>query len=295
MLRYIIAAFALAFALLATPAVADYHVDEYVVPFVPGAARTAYRNTFIVVTNQQGEPALIDIKAHVNRSVTSVSCGVLDDLAPFEIRRFARNAGTLCVAADEPEDASLRIRTAHGVHVTGYIVLSEARGNGFVPVDVISAEPAAPEGISFSRLTLQALTNRNYRLSVSLRSSSRSWPYEMVACVHARSDDINATHLYDNASHNCSLPNEQLRGWTAPRSPDFNTGELLGILTSEGTSISDVANRDYSHNLRRPPIFRVCIHQAPDEGILPAPFLCDEVRAGSPAAAQQDESAPAGS
>ena len=282
MLRYIMAAFALAFALPAHHAAADGHVREYVMPFVPGAARTAYRNSFIVVTNMENQSALIDIKAHVNRSATSVSCGELEDLAPFEIRQFARNGGTLCVAADEPEDVSLRIRTVDGVHVTGYIVLSEARGNGFVPVDIIPTEPAGPEGITFSTLDVEGLTNGNYRVRIGLRSSSRTWPNALQACIHARTNDLLHTGLYDRPAVNCSLPNEQLRGWT------IAGDHIQGIETHEGSATSVVATSEeffvYGHpeSPRNPPTYRVCISEARDDGRLPPPFLCDTVTYGSP-------------
>ena len=290
MLRYIIAAFALAFALPAHHAAADGHVREYVMPFVPGAARIAYRNTFIVVTNMENQSALIDIKAHVNRSATSVSCGELEDLAPYEIRQFARNGGTLCVAADEPEDVSLRIRTVDGVHVTGYIVLSEARGNGFVPVDIIPTEPAGPEGITFSTLTLQGLTDGNHRLSVALRSSSRTWPYHMVACLHVRHTNPQYTGLYDDARRNCSLSNERVRGWQYPWAP-----QIIPIVTETGSATSEITRQDYAGDVsyRSPITYRVCISREPDDGLLPPPFLCKEVTLGA-AAAQQDESAAEG-
>ena len=136
-----LAAFA-ALALLASQAVADSHIREYVVPYVPGADRATFRNIFIVVTNHKGQSAPISINAHVNRSGTAQSCGSLTNLAPFEIRRFARNAGTLCVARDEDADSSLRIRTVEGVHVTGYLVLDASRNNALVPLDVFNVTPA---------------------------------------------------------------------------------------------------------------------------------------------------------
>ena len=288
MLRYIIAAFALAFALPAHHAAADGHVREYVVPYVPGAERTGYRNTFIVVTNMENQSALIDIKAHVNRSVASVSCGELEDLAPYEIRRFARNAGTLCVAADESEDASLRIRTVDGVHVAGYMVLDAVRGNGLVPVAVIPAEPAGPEGITFSTLAVEGLQNGRYRVRVGLRSSSRTWPYPLRACIQARSNDPHNTGLYDRPAVNCSLPNEQLRGWTYPSGYDSVYLSFMTIETHEGSATSVVATSSEFKTTssddrpRKPPTYRVCIGEAREDGRFPPPFLCDTVTYGGP-------------
>lgn len=290
MLRYIIAAFALAFALPAHHAAADGHVREYVVPYVPGAERSAYRNTFIVVTNMENQNALIDIKAHVNRSVTSVSCGVLDDLAPFEIRRFARNAGTLCVAADEPADASLRIRTVDGVHVAGYMVLNAVRGNGLVPVAVIPTEPAGPEGITFSTLDVEGLTNGNYRVRIGLRSSSRTWPFPLRACVQARAVDPHHTGLYDDPGRNCSLPNERLRGWTRPGRYGHTPNQYRPIETHEGSATSVIATTlefqtsafGHGEDSRNPPTYRVCIGEAREDGRFPPPFLCDTVTYGGP-------------
>ena len=289
MLRFIMAAFAFAFAfaLPAHHAVADGHVREYVVPYVPGTDRASYRNTFIVVTNMENQTALIDIKAHVNRSVTSVSCGVLDDLAPYEIRRFARNAGTLCITPGETSDASLRIRTVDGVHVAGYMVLSDVRGNGLVPVAVIPAEPAGPEGITFSTLAVEGLQNGDYRVRVGLRSSSRTWPTPLRACIQARANDPHYTGIYNNPERNCSLPNEQLRGWTQPSRTRLRSS-FLTIETQEGSATSVVATsrefetRDSPSLPRNPPTYRVCVGEAREDGRFPPPFLCDTVSYGGP-------------
>ena len=267
--RYIMAA--LAFILLPNPAAADNHVWEYVAPYIPGTARTAYHNIFIVLSNQQGDPAHLDIKAHVNGSDSSVSCGTLDDLGPYEIRRYARNAGTLCVASDESQDSALRIRTAEGVHVTGYLVLSDARNRALIPLDVARVEPAGPEGISISSLTVRGLADRRYyyRVSVRLRSSSGSWPYQMVACVQSRSSDFNRNRLFNDATRNCSLPNEQLRGWRSVHGQTY-----INIVTHEGTHTSEIASSDYAvddTSFHDPATFRVCINRVPVDGLLPPP------------------------
>ena len=270
----------LASFLLVNPATADNHVWEYVVPYMPGTARTAYHNTFIVLSNPQEVSAHLDIKAHVAGSESTVSCGTLDDLAPNEIRRYARNAGSLCVASDESRDSALRIRTAEGVEVTGYLVLSDSRNRALIPLDVNRVEPAPPEGISISSLTLQGLTSGRgrYRISVRLRSSSGSWPYRMVACSHARARDFNQDELFNNASRNCSLPNDQLRGW---RPVSHGGPQYLNIISHEGTKTSEIASGDYYFSdalyLYSPLTVRVCIHRVPVDGVLPAPILCRTV------------------
>ena len=287
-----LAAFA-ALALLATQAVADTHIREYVIPFVPGTDRAAYRNTVITVTNHQPEAAPISIFAHVNRSGSAQSCGSLRDLAPYEIRRFHRNAGSLCVASDEGADSSLRIRTVEGVHVEGFQVLAANRGNAFVPINVISTEPLpfGPDGISISTLTLHGTTERNvYRLSVRIRSSSGAWPGPMVACIQARHNDPHYTGLNDNPALNCSLPAEQLRGWVHG-SGHYGTGaprpNRIQIVTHDGTRLSEVASADYrvqGYFLRDPLTYRACIHRAPVDGLLPAPITCETVTPSVPQA-----------
>ena len=283
----------LASFLLVNPATADNHVWEYVVPYMPGTARTAYHNTFIVLSNPQEVSAHLDIKAHVAGSESTVSCGTLDDLAPNEIRRYARNAGSLCVASDESRDSALRIRTAEGVEVTGYLVLSDSRNRALIPLDVNRVEPAPPEGISISSLTLQGLTNRYHRVSVRLRSSSGSWPYRMVACMHVRTTDFTEDGLFNDASRNCSLPNEQLRGWNSP------SGQYLNIISHDGNKLSEIASVDYQLAgsggwgggtwLQSPLTVRVCIHSIPVDGVLPAPILCRTV--STPAASRSNAQA----
>ena len=252
-----LAAFA-ALALLAGQAVADSHIREYVIPFVPGADRTAYRNTVITVTNHQPETAPISIFAHVNRSGSAQSCGSLRDLAPYEIRRFTRTAGTLCVASDEGADSSLRIRTVEGVHVEGIQVLAANRGNAFVPINVISTDPLpfGPDGISISTLTLHGTTSGYYRLNVQIRSSSGTWPGPMVACTHVRRADFQYTGLFDNHRRNCSLPNEQLRGWINPG----GNPQIIAIETHNGTRLSTVASMTYAafRDHLRPATYRAC-------------------------------------
>ena len=276
--------------LLASQAAAVHHVREYVVPFVPGAARGAYQNTVITVTNHQGDPAPISINAYVNRSRTAQSCGDITDLAPNEIRRFHRNAGTLCVARDESADAYLRIRTVEGVHVEGFQVLAANRGNAFVPINVVSTEPAGPDGISIRTLTLQGTQSGRWRVSVGLRSSSGIWPNQLVACIHARSDDFRDTRLYGTPGENCALPNEQLLGWTT----QFNTGRsnILNIRTQDGTHTSEIAHQDLQlgdlFHQATPATVRVCIHRFPTDGVLPPPFLCDTVERVIAANAQAD-------
>lgn len=281
-----LAAFA-ALALLATQAVADNHVREYVVPYVPGAERATFRNIVIVVTNHKGQSAPISINAHVNRSGRAQSCGSLTNLAPFEIRRLARNAGTLCVARDEGADSSLRIRTVEGVHVTGYLVLDASRNNALVPLDVFNVtpagttptppeppEPPAPEGISITGLTLE-YTGRRYRLSFRLRNSGDTWPGPLVACVHVRDRDSNETELF-NGSETCSLPNDDLRGWA-----DVGGGATyLNITTQDGTQLSELVTDDYtlSRDHRRDPLtYRVCINGPPVNDVIPPPITCDTV------------------
>lgn len=283
-----LAAFA-ALALLAGQAAAVHHVREYVIPFVPGADRTAYRNTVITVSNHQGDHAPISIKAYVNRSRTAQSCGDLTDLAPYEIRRFSRAAGNLCVAHDEPADSAVRIRTVEGVHVEGFQVLAPSRGNAFLPINVVSTEPAGPDGISIRTLTLQGTQSGRWRLSVGLRSSSGIWPGQLVACIHARSDNFRYTGLYGNPRENCALPNEQLLGWTT----QFEIGDsnILNIRTQDGTHTSEIAHVDldlHYFNQTNPATVRVCIHRFPTDGVLPPPFLCDTVERVIAANAQAD-------
>ena len=278
--------------LLASQAAAVHHVREYVVPFVPGAARTAYRNTVITVTNHQGDPAPISINAYVNRSRTAQSCGNITDLAPNEIRRFTRNAGTLCVANDESADSYLRIRTVEGVHVEGFQVLAANRGNAFVPINVVSTEPAGPDGISIRTLTLQGTQNGQWRLSVGLRNSSGLWPDQLVACVHARSSNFRDTQLYNQPAANCALPNERLLGWVAA-GYDYSSGiHILNFITQDGTHTSDIAHEDYPFSdlfyLLTPLTLRVCIHRLPTDGVLSPPFLCETFTRNLASNAQAD-------
>ena len=283
-----LAAFA-ALALLAGQASAVHHVREYVIPFVPGTDRGAYRNTVITVTNHQGDPAPISMKAYVNRSETAQSCGDLADLAPNEIRRFHRNAGTLCVANDERADAYLRIRTVEGVHVEGFQVLAESRGNAFYPINVVSTEPAGPDGISIRTLTMQGTQDGTWRLSVGLRSSSGIWPDPLVACIHARSHEARDDGLFSQPARNCALSNEQLLGWEAPTSSTYS-GNTIDINTQDGTHTSEIAHSDFfaPSNVTRL-TFRACIHSFPvGDGVLPPPFLCDTVSRDLAGNAQAD-------
>ena len=272
-----ITAFA-ALILLSSQAVANHHVRAYVAPYIPGADRAAFLNAFIILTNQQPVSAPISIKAYLNRDSTAQSCGSLPDLAPYEIRRYLRNAGTLCVARDESADSSLRIRTVEGVHVSGFLVLAADRNRMLIPMEIDSVEPEGPAGITFSRLTLQGLANGGYRLSIALRSSSGTWPYPLQACVQVRSADPRDTYLHNRPTRNCSLPNEQTRGWTAPGGLGGGTRDsIIGIVTQRGSHTSAVASADYDYyNPGTPPTYRVCIHR--DSGdVVPAPFLCDTV------------------
>ena len=139
--------------LLVNPATANHHVREFVAPYIPGTDRSAYGNAFIVVTNQQPVSAPISINAYVNQSGTAQSCGTLTDLAPYEIRRFARNGGTLCVARDESADSSLRIRTIEGVHVSGYLVLAADRNRMLIPMEIASVDPVPVLDTSMVTLT----------------------------------------------------------------------------------------------------------------------------------------------
>ena len=268
MLRYIMTA--LAFILLASPAAATHHIRAYVAPYIPGAARGEYSNAFIVVTNQQPVSAPISIKAYVNGSSTAQSCGTLTDLAPYEIRRFARGGGTLCVARAEPADYSLRIRTIEGVHVSGYLVLAADRNRMLIPMEIARTDPEGPEGISIGSLAVLGTTSGASRVSVRLHSASGHWPYPMQACVQIRTADPNFRDLVNNPPSNCSLPNEQVRGWYP--------GNITRIVTLEGSHSSEIAHMDMNLNspgfFSDPVLLRVCINPLQEGGTVSRPILC---------------------
>lgn len=152
-----LAAFA-ALALLASqPAAA--HDDEdgadgndrhYVVPFIPGEGESVhaknYNSVFIMVSNPQSGPAKFSMKAYLDGSTTAVSCDTIPNLAPYEIRRFARHLGELCADHDEAKSYSLRIETVKGVQLTGFYTLSERRGWGYVPMVItrVAVPPPPP-------------------------------------------------------------------------------------------------------------------------------------------------------
>ena len=116
----------------------------------------------------------------------------------------------------------------------------------------------------------------------------------------ARANDPLYTGLNDNPRFNCSLPNEQLRGWTRPGGADAygNDTPYLAIETHEGSATSVVATSrafdtsGHDFEPRNPPTYRVCISEAREDGRFPLPFLCDTVSYGtslSVSAEPQDE------
>ena len=116
-------------------------VRAYIAPFIPGTAKRAFANAFIMVSNPQSVSAPIRLKAYINGNSSAQECATQPDLRPYEIRRFVRSDGTLCVARDEPSDFSVRIRTVEGVQLSGFIVLAADRNRMMIPMEIGSVEP----------------------------------------------------------------------------------------------------------------------------------------------------------
>ena len=192
--KYIVAG--LAFILLATPAAATHHVRAFSAPFIPGAARGGYSNAFIMVTNQQSVSAPLHLKAYVNGNSTAQECATQPDLRPYEIRRFTRSAGTLCVASDEQSDFSVRIRTIEGVQLSGFLVLAADRNRMLIPMEIGSVQPEGPEGISIGSVAVLGTDSHYSRVRVTLHSITGLWPYPMQLCVQRRHRNPNYADRY---------------------------------------------------------------------------------------------------
>lgn len=154
------------------------------------------------------------------------------------------------------------------------------------PTDpTIPPEPPAPPGISIETLTLQGLTSGQYRLNVRVRSSTGSWPAGgLVACFQVRARYLEDTTLIDNPRGNCSLPNEQVRGWVYPPFPT-GSGSIHAVITHEGTQLSEIMTWDRLYYLNyhaNPYTYRACIHRAPVDSVLPTPIVCDTVSIRAP-------------
>ena len=138
--------------------------------------------------------------------------------------------------------------------------------------------PTGPGEITIETLTLQGLINGHYRLSVRLRSSTGSWPIGgLIGCVQYRHSNFQTTALFDNPRYNCSLSNEQLRGWAVITNQVF-----MNIITHDGTHLSEIAHRDQSSRIyyfspTDPVTYRVCIHNTPVDGVLLPPITCKTV------------------
>ena len=163
------------------------------------------------------------------------------------------------------------------------------------PTDpTVPPEPPAPPGISIETLSMHPLTDGRYALLVRVRSSTGSWPTDgLIACVQHRLANSGYTGLFNDARGNCSLPNEQLRGW------ESSDPRFLNIITNEGTALSEYAGSGYRPDrfgrdaVANPYTFRVCISRNPADGLLlPVPITCQTVSAPLPARRQAQGSRP---
>lgn len=275
----------LASFLLVNPATADHHVRAFSAPFIPGAARGAYSNAFIMVTNQQSVSAPLHLKAYVNGDSMAQECATQPDLRPYEIRRFARSGGTLCVARDEQNDYSIRIRTIDGVQVSGYLVLAADRNRMLIPMEIGSVQPEGPEGISIGSVAVLGTNTRFSRVRVTLHSTSGLWPYPMQLCVQRKVRNPNYVGIINDASYNCALPNEVVRGWiygniyynTAlfVRQNDSNTSLIANVDTDIRTALNEVEPIDGGRqHLSSPILLRVCINPLEEDGTVLHPINC---------------------